>query len=542
MILYIDNEQLIEMFKGALSNLALNREYVDSLNVFPVPDGDTGTNMGLTMTSTVRALEETKPTTLADTAATFARGALNGARGNSGVILSQIFKGMSNVIKDAKVINTKVFAEALMAGAQKAYSTVEVPKEGTILTVVRVMGEYAVKISSRTKDFLDFFKKVIHKGEETLAETPKLLPILAKAGVVDSGGQGLVYIVIGMYNVLAGIPMEAAEAISVPNHTEEKSVAFNDVHDLEDIRFAYCTEFFIINLKKRTTTADLDKLKDKLSAIGDCVLVVGDLDTVKVHVHTNNPDKALGYALQLGELNFPKIENMLEQNRKLLKERNEHPKKNGMLAICSGDGFNAVFKELYADEVLEGGQTMNPSVNDIVAKLKRINAENVFILPNNKNVIMACEQAKELVEQNLFVIPTQNTVQGVSAAMMFMPEGEAPEIAEQMNAAAENVSCIQVTHAVRDTEIDGFTLKNGDIIALEKGIIAKGTDLNEVVKSALNTKDADMMCSINLYYGQDVSDEEASELCAQLTESYPDCDVIVTRGGQAHYFYLIGVE
>lgn len=542
MLLYIDNSQLIEMFKGALTNLALNREYVDSLNVFPVPDGDTGTNMGLTMTSTVRALEEKKPDNLSDTADAFSRGALNGARGNSGVILSQIFKGMSTVIKDAKVINTKVFAEALLSGAQKAYSTVEVPKEGTILTVVRVMGEYATKISSRTKDFLEFFKKVIQKGEEALAETPKLLPVLAKAGVVDSGGQGLVYIIVGMYNVLAGIPMEASEPIVAPQQATEKSVVFNDVHDLEDIHFAYCTEFFIINLKKHVTTADLDKLKDKLSAIGDCVLVVGDLDTVKVHVHTNNPDKALGYALQLGELNLPKIENMLEQNRKLIAERNANPKLNGMLAICSGDGFNAVFKELGADEVLEGGQTMNPSVNDIVAKIKRINAENVFVLPNNKNVIMACDQAKDLVDTKLYVIPTENTVQGVTAAMMYMSEGEADEIAEQMIAAASGVSCLQVTHAVRDTEIDGFTLKNGDIIALEKGIIAKGSDVNSVVKAALATKDKSSVCSINLYYGQDVTDDDAAELCAELTEEYPDSDVIVTRGGQAHYFYLIGVE
>ncbi|MBR1748096.1 MAG: DAK2 domain-containing protein [Clostridia bacterium] len=543
MILYIDNEQLIEMFKGALANLSLNRAYVDSLNVFPVPDGDTGTNMGLTMTSTVRALEEKKPDNLSDTADAFSRGALNGARGNSGVILSQIFKGMSVVIKEAKVINTKVFAEALLSGAQKAYSTVEVPKEGTILTVVRVMCEYAVKISSRTKDFLDFMKKVIRKGEEALAETPKLLPILAKAGVVDSGGQGLIYILVGMYNVLAGIPMESSEPIVPPTQTTEKTVSFfNDVHDLENIRFAYCTEFFIINLKKQVTTADLDKLKDKLSDIGDCVLVVGDLDTVKVHVHTNAPDRALGYALQLGELNLPKIENMLEQNRKLIAERKQNPKKNGMLAICSGDGFFSAFKDLGADEVLEGGQTMNPSVNDIVAKINRINAENVFVLPNNKNVIMACEQAKDLVETNLIVIPTENTVQGISAAMMFAAEGDPEQMAEEMTAAFGAVSCIQVTHAVRDTEIDGFNLHNGDIIALEKGIVAQGSDVNSVVRSALERKDKDEICSISLYYGQDVTDEEAAELCGILSEEYPDSDVIITRGGQAHYYYLIGVE
>ena len=543
MSIYIDNSLLIGMFKGAQQNLALNKEYVDSLNVFPVPDGDTGTNMGLTMTSTVRELDSVSPETIQDTAAAFAKGALKGARGNSGVILSQIFKGMSLVLAEAKAVNTKVFAKALLSGADKAYSAVTVPKEGTILTVIRVIGEYAVKISSRTQEFEEFFKKILKKGEEALADTPKLLPVLAKAGVVDSGGQGLIYILEGMYNVIAGIEMRTVSLFKPLSEEETKTVSFeNDVHDLDNIQFAYCTEFFIINLKKHITVADIDKLRDKLQKIGDCVLVIGDLEMVKVHVHTNSPDKALGYALMLGELNMPKIENMLEQNRALKKIKSKPRKKNGLLAISSGEGFKNLFKDLGADEVLEGGQTMNPSVNDVVELVSKINADNVFVLPNNKNIILACEQAKELVDCNLVVIATVNVPEGISAAMAFNPEGEVEEVGNAMSSAFKNVSCIQVTHAVRDTEIDGFELHNGDIIALEKNIIAKGDDIGDVVKQAIATKDKDSICVITLYYGEDVTDEDAAALSEELTEIYSDSDVICVSGGQAHYYYLIGVE
>ena len=543
MSIYIDNSLLIGMFKGAQQNLALNKEYVDSLNVFPVPDGDTGTNMGLTMTSTVRELDSVSPETIQDTAAAFAKGALKGARGNSGVILSQIFKGMSLVLAEAKAVNTKVFAKALLSGADKAYSAVTVPKEGTILTVIRVIGEYAVKISSRTQEFEEFFKKILKKGEEALADTPKLLPVLAKAGVVDSGGQGLIYILEGMYNVIAGIEMRTVSLFKPLSEEETKTVSFeNDVHDLDNIQFAYCTEFFIINLKKHITFADIDKLRDKLQKIGDCVLVIGDLEMVKVHVHTNSPDKALGYALMLGELNMPKIENMLEQNRALKKIKSKPRKKNGLLAISSGEGFKNLFKDLGADEVLEGGQTMNPSVNDVVELVSKINADNVFVLPNNKNIILACEQAKELVDCNLVVIATVNVPEVISAAMAFNPDDEAENVESAMSSAFKNVSCIQVTHAVRDTEIDGFELHNGDIIALEKNIIAKGSEVNDVVKQAIATKDKDSICVITLYYGEDVTDEDAAALSEELTEIYSDSDVICVSGGQAHYYYLIGVE
>ena len=540
----LDKAQLLEIFKGAKQNLLINKAYVDELNVFPVPDGDTGTNMGLTITATVREAEENESKDIAELVSSMAKGALKGARGNSGVILSQIIKGMSTVFAECKTVNTKAFAKALQAGANKAYEAVTHPKEGTILTVIRVVGSYAVKIAARNTDFLPFFEKVLEKGNKTLEETPKLLPILAKAGVVDSGGQGLMFILQGMYNVLAGIPMvEVKPEASTAPKQEQSAENFEDIHDLENIKYAYCTEFFIINLKKQTTMADIDKLRDRLMKIGDCVLVVGDLDTVKVHVHTNTPDKALGYALQLGELNLPKIENMLEQNRALQKKKKREHKKVGMLAISSGDGFRKLFKDCNADEVLEGGQTMNPSVEDILEKVDEINADNVFVLPNNKNIILACEQAAQnLKDVRLIVIPTTNVSQGISAAIAYSAEGEIEDTEENMKSAMQSVECIQVTHSVRDTEINGFVLKNGDIIALEDDVIAKGEDVNNVVMEALSTKDKDAVCVISLFYGEGVKEKEAEKLQKKVAEEFPDSDVMLYYGGQPHYNYFISVE
>ena len=538
MITVLAANQLLDIFKGAKQNLLLNKSYVDELNVFPVPDGDTGTNMGLTITSTVNEAAEKENDDAATIISAMAKGALKGARGNSGVILSQIIKGMSEVIAEAKSLNTKAFAKALQAGANKAYEAVTHPKEGTILTVIRIVGNYAVKISSRTADYIEFFEKIIEKGNQTLAETPKMLPVLAKAGVVDSGGQGLMFILEGMYNILAGVPMKEIAA------EQTKTQSFDeDVHDLENIQFAYCTEFFIINLKKQTTLADIDKFRDKLMKIGDCVLVIGDLEMVKVHVHTNAPDKALGYALQLGELNLPKIENMFEQNRALQAKKEREHKKVGLLAISCGEGFRKLFKEANADDVLEGGQTMNPSVEDIVEKVKGINADNVFVLPNNKNIILACEQAvKELDGCNLIIIPTTNMSQGFSAAIAYMSDAEPECIEEAMKSAAQSVSCIQITHSVRDTEIDGFTLKTGDIIALEDKVIAKGDDVNEVALEALADKDKDSVCVITVFYGDGVSEEKAEELRDKIADAFPDSDVVLYNGGQPHYSYFISLE
>ncbi len=535
----IDNTQLKEMFRGGYNNLMLNKDYVDQLNVFPVPDGDTGTNMGLTMTATIKEMDLVDGKTVKETAQSLSKGALKGARGNSGVILSQIFRGMSEVLSDVSSINTKIFAKALQAGSNKAYDAVTQPKEGTILTVIRVIGEFAVKSAGRTSDFLDFFVKILQKGEDTLKDTPKMLPVLAKAGVVDSGGQGLMFILTGMYNILAGIEMKPY----VDEVKEAKTVDFAmDEHDLENIQFAYCTEFFVINLKPMTTMADIDRLRDNLSKIGDCVLVVGDLQMVKVHVHTNNPDKALGYALAIGELNLPKIENMLEQNRQLQANKKKERKEVGLLAISSGEGFKNIFLELGADKVLEGGQTMNPSVDDIVKYIEDINANNVFVLPNNKNIILACEQAQKLVECNLVVIATYNAPEGVAAAMAYDMDGDIDSVKNKMVGAAKAISCIQVTHAVRDTELDGFNLHSGDIIALEKKIIAQGNNVDEVVLNSLSQKDKDSVCVITMYYGIDITEEQANALCEKIQAEFPDSDVMVVEGGQPHYYYLISLE
>lgn len=539
----IDNVLLKDIIKGAQKNLEVNKDYVDNLNVFPVPDGDTGTNMSLTMSATVKEVDAESSTNIADIIKSFSRGALKGARGNSGVILSQIFKGMAEVIAQTKIINTKTFAKALSNGAIVAYDAVTQPKEGTILTVIRVIGDYANRIASRNTDFLVFFEKIIKKGNEILAETPDMLPVLKKAGVVDAGGQGLIYILVGMYNILAGIEIIAIEEDTSEASSEKQLYFEADIHNLDEIKYGYCTEFFIINMKKSSTTSDIDKLRDKLSGIGDCVIVVGDLQLVKVHVHTNNPDKALGYALAIGELDKPKVENMFEQNRNLIKARAKQIKKaQGMVSISSGEGFKILFTELGVDAVLEGGQTMNPSVSDIVDIVNSVAADTVFVFPNNKNIVLACEQAKELTKNNLVVIATTNIPMGVTAAMSFDSDSSIEENIRVMQTAASSIKSLQITHAVRDTEMDGFDLHNGDIIGIDKVIIAQGKDPNEVAIKIIEDALNDELFTITLYYGKDIEEQKALELQDTLMAKYPDRDVMTVYGGQPHYFYFLSLE
>lgn len=544
MITQIDSNLLREIIKGAQKNLEINKAYVDSLNVFPVPDGDTGTNMSLTMSAIIKELEQEESAEISDIIKAFSKGALKGARGNSGVILSQIYKGMAEVIADANVVNTKTFAKALANGSNIAYDAVNQPQEGTMLTVIRLMGDYANRIASRNTDFIEFFEKIIARANQILDETPEMLPVLKKAGVVDAGGQGLVFIFTGMYNILADIEMIAVEAVDEEIGEAPKQVLFEtDVHDLENIQYGYCTEFFIINLKKSATTADIDKLRDKLYGLGDCVIVVGDLQLVKVHIHTNNPDKALAYALSLGELDKPKIENMFEQNRQLVKAKKKQKKKSqGMVSISTGDGFKALFEELGVDAVLEGGQTMNPSVADIIDIVDSVAADTVFVLPNNKNIILACEQAKELTNNNLVVIATKNIAMGIAAAMAFDMDMPVEDNTREMQKAACSIKCLQVTHAVRDTEVNGFNLHNGDIIGIDKEIVAQGTDVNEVACQIISRAITDDYSTITLFYGKDNDEKTASLLQEQLMLKYPDKDVIALSGGQPHYFYLISLE
>ncbi len=526
-----------------------NRSKVDALNVFPVPDGDTGTNMSLTMQSAVKELSSTSSSNFADVCDCVSKGALRGARGNSGVILSQIFRGICSVLRAAKPeVDTKTFAKAMDAGTKVAYNAVAQPKEGTILTVVRMMSDFAVKNAGKFKDFETFLPAVIEEGDRALALTPTLLPVLKKAGVVDSGGVGLMTIMRGFLAAVMG------EEVVSEIQTEAAGPSADDVFgdnseilnmDLGEIQFAYCTEFFIINLKKSTTLADIDKLREKLLGIGDSVICIGDLELVKVHVHTNAPGVALTYALQLGELDRPKIENMLEQNRALRAKREAEKKDQGMLAICTGEGIAEIFKEgLFVDRVIEGGQTMNPSASDIATAVQKINADNVFVFPNNKNIILAAEQAKALVEnRKIHVIPTKNIPQGFAAALAFEPELSAEENKTNMIHALDNVRAGQVTHAVRTTNVNGFKIKEGDIIGLDdKKILSKSDNIDDAVMTLLDKLKDESHELITLYYGQDVSEDEARLLKDKVQEAFPDCEVDYHFGGQPVYYYLLSLE
>lgn len=546
----INSTEFRKMVVSGARMLEINRAKVDSLNVFPVPDGDTGTNMSLTLQSAVKEMNGCSSNRFQEICDAVSKGALKGARGNSGVISSQIFRGICSVLKDTKeTFDTKNFAKALEEGTKVAYSAVSIPKEGTILTVVRLMSESASKLASRHKDFVEFFNALIAVGDEALAQTPELLPVLKKAGVVDSGGVGLMMIMRGF---LAAISGEDIGTDSIPTEAQtskNEDTVFGDNSDiinldLGDIEFAYCTEFFIIHLKQMTTLADIDKLKEKLMSIGDSVICIGDLELVKVHVHTNTPGVALTYALELGELDRLKIENMLEENRELKAKLEAEKKEMGMLAICAGSGLEELFKDLLCDRVIEGGQTMNPSAQDIADAVQKINASNVFVFPNNSNVILAAEQAKALVTgRTIHVIPTKNVPQGFAAALQFNPEASVPENKTNMTHSIDNVASGQVTYAVRNTTMNGFKLKEGDIIGLDnKRILAKGENVDETTLKLIKALKNDEHEVITLYYGKDVTEEEAEALVAKVQEEYPDCDVDFHFGGQPVYYYMVSLE
>ena len=539
----INGATFSKMVISASKLLDVNREQIDTLNVFPVPDGDTGTNMSLTMQSAIKELRACKSNSLPDLADAVSKGALKGARGNSGVITSQIFRGICSVLKDYTEADTRAFAKGLKAATDIANGEVSKPKEGTILTVCRMVSEHAQAICGKNKDMESFLTEIINKAEEAVKLTPTLLPVLKKAGVVDSGGMGLLTIYRGMYKGLIGEEIEGAAA-DLPEVKADSSMEHADILNLGTIEFGYCTEFFVINLKKKTTLADIDRLKEYLMTIGDCVLVIGDLEFIKVHVHTNNPDKALSKALQLGEIDKIKIENMLEENRELIRKYEAEKKEMGMLSICSGTGLADIFKDLNCDRVIEGGQTMNPSAQDIADAIIKINAENVFVFPNNKNIILAAEQSKSLVEgKKINVVPTKSIPQGISAALAFNPEVSADENLINMLHAIDNVTSGQVTYAVRTTKVDGFSLNKGDIIGLDnKKILAHGKDIATVTAKLIDKLRDQSHSLINLYYGSDVTEEEASALQAKIQETYPDLDVELFFGGQAIYYYIVSLE
>lgn len=545
----INGAMLRKMILNGAKLLDSNKQHVDSLNVFPVPDGDTGTNMSLTFVSAAKEITSCPNNNIDQLCECIARGALRGARGNSGVISSQILKGMCNELcKCTDGISVKEFAQALVSGSEVAYKAVTKPQEGTILTVVRCMSEQGQKLAKRVQDFNEFFKAVLKVGEETLKKTPEMLPVLKKAGVVDAGGRGLLIVFQGFYDSLTGkedVNLEFDD--SIKKISEGKTNNYEQFHvnlnDLSDIEFAYCTEFFVINLKEGVSDGDVDLFRSKLMKIGDCVLVIGDAEMVKVHVHTNNPGTALSYALELGELDKIKIENMLEQNRALARYEQEDLKQFGMVSVCSGNGIADIFRELTVDEIVEGGQTMNPSAEDIANACDRVYAENVFVFPNNKNIILAAQQAKDISKRNVIVIPTVNIPQGFSAILGFNPSDDLETNTANMNESFQSVKVGSVTFAVRDTSTDDFDIKENDIIGLsDKSILCVGDNVSTVVEQLVDKLYTDEVCTITLYYGYGTKEEDANDLVSKLAEKYPDCDVDVHDGGQALYYYIVSLD
>ena len=538
----INGAMLKSMILTAAKLLEVNRVAIDALNVFPVPDGDTGTNMSLTFQSAIKELVNCHSNKVSDIAEAVSKGALRGARGNSGVILSQVLRGFCNTLKKSEEIDTKLFSQALISGAEVAYGAVSKPKEGTMLTVARMVAEHAQNVRGKHKDFETFLPELISAGNSAVELTPSLLPVLKKAGVVDAGGKGLMCLYEGMYKAIIG--ESVSEEVVMPESGDAESVMDHaDIMNLGNIEFAYCTEFFIINLNKKTTLADIERLRETLMSIGDSVIVIGDLEFVKVHVHTNQPGKALSEALELGELDRLKIENMLEQNRALMKKYEAEKKEMGMMSISAGDGITGIFKDLMVDAVIEGGQSMNPSADDIANAVQRINADNVFVFPNNKNIILAAEQAKSLVKnKTIHVIPTKNIPQGFAAALAFNPEIPVDENKANMIHALDSVTVGQVTYSVRNTKLYGFDLKVGDIMGLDsKKILAKGDDIHTVTLNLIEKlRNGEEI--ITLYYGQDVKEEDAVKLQEAIMEKYPECDVDIHYGGQPIYYYYIALE
>ena len=528
----IDGLLLKEMIIAGANLLEQNREAIDALNVFPVPDGDTGTNMSLTMKSTVKEIAAQDVASASKLASLAARGALKGARGNSGVILSQILRGFSRGIEGCDTIDAEAFARGLRSGADTAYKAVMKPKEGTILTVIRVIAEDAQRyVAKKPRTVAEVLDKMIRSGEAILEKTPDMLPALKQAGVVDSGGQGLLTVFKGWRAAYNGEKIEETAA-GVGNAA---TFEFEDDHDaLEELTFKYCTEFVIQDMNEGVTEDDINKFRTRLGRIGDCVVCVGDFEFVKVHVHTNDPGKAIQWACAMGDLVNLKIDNMAEE-----------PKKEyGLVAVSLGEGFSSIFTDLGVDHIVEGGQTMNPSIEDILDAIHGVGAKNVIVLPNNSNVILAASQAAELADDvNVLVLPTKNVAMGIGAVIAFNPEASLEENREEMTAAAEQVKTGQITFAVRDTVFEDKEIKEGDIIGIHNGRIETvGQNVHDIAVDLVGHVVEEGDSLITIYYGQDTSEEDAQALGAEVAELFGDLDVEVQYGGQPLYYYLISAE
>ena len=533
--------------------LEKNREQVDALNVFPVPDGDTGTNMTLTMQSAIREINSKEFLRADDAANALSKGALKGARGNSGVITSQLLRGFAKALKGVEKITPIQFAEALCKGSEIAYKAVMKPKEGTILTVARVVAEDALNQAKQAPDDYDALINVMLKsGEAILKKTPDMLPALKQAGVVDSGGRGLMFIYQGYAAVLRGDDISTYETGS----EDTEAGQMDDWHDLSrDLTHTYCVNFDLTAFREDCDEHDLDSFRRRLNRIGDCVQVQGDLSGAQVHVHTDNPGLTLEYGIELGELVNVKIDNLAEMKRSLEKNNSSEqddesvtseavPEKEfGMVAVSLGEGFTTFFQDLNVDQIVEGGQTMNPSVDDILHALNRVPAEHIFVLPNNGNVIFAANQAAKMSSRDVRVLPTKNVAMGIAAAIAFQGELSADENFEKMNEAAEHVKTATVTYAIRVSEYNGFEIKEGNIIGLHNGQIEfSGASVEEVALETMKQVVTDEDELITVYYGADVKEEEAAALTEKLAETYENCDVEYHNGGQPLYYYLISVE
>lgn len=543
----IDGQLLKEMLLNAAYELENQKAYVNSLNVFPVPDGDTGTNMSATIMAAANEINNVKNVTVQSIADAAAMGSLMGARGNSGVILSQLLRGISKLLKNKKDISTKDFAVALKEGVNTAYRAVMKPTEGTILTVARESADKAIEISGNEEDFLIFMKRVYDYSVITLNRTPDMLPVLKQAGVVDAGGKGLVLIYQGMLKRLQG---EIITLGADNKSFEEFENVSQSIIDVSAIEFGYCTEFFI-----KTKGANPDDFKQKIIDLGDSIVVVGTDELIKVHIHTNNPGTVLDEAIKLGDLSKIKIDNMREQHRNIVQETSvdndeadiqksdEELKDYGIVTVAMGDGINNIFKDLGVDVVIEGGQTMNPSTHDILEAINKINAKNVFVLPNNKNIIMAAEQAKEISKKNVIVIGTKSIPQGITAVITFSPDMSPEENEEQMNTAIDKVKTGQVTFAVRNTVFNDVEIKEGNILGIYNGkLIKAGEDVNDVTKQLIDSMIDENSELITVFYGNDLNEEETSDIQSYVSEKYPQCDVSFNYGGQPLYYYIVSVE
>jgi len=549
----IDAKMLSKMFLAGAKNLEIKKEWINELNVFPVPDGDTGTNMTMTIMAAAKEVASMDDPDMASLCKAISSGSLRGARGNSGVILSQLLRGLTKVIKEYDEITLPVFAAAFEKAVETAYKAVIKPKEGTILTVAKGASDKAKELTEAGCDDLStFFDEIIKYADYVLSQTPEMLPVLKQAGVVDSGGQGLLEVMRGAYDAFLGKEIDfTVETPTVSVNTSAMDDGFTD----EDIKFGYCTEFIILLNRQFNIKHEMD-FKAYLESIGDSIVVVADDDIVKVHVHTNDPGMAIQKALKYGQLSNMKIDNMrLEHQEKVIKMNEKatevsapsttEPRKDvGFVTVAAGDGISEIFKSLGVDYVISGGQTMNPSTDDIVSAISLVNADTVFVLPNNKNIILAANQAQYLVEdKKVIVIPTKTIAQGITAVINYVPDMEASENEAIMCEEITRVKTGEVTYAVRDTQIDDKEIKQGDYMGIgDAGILAVGPQMNDVIFSMVDEMMDDESELISIYYGEEITEEAAQEICDTISEKYDSCDVELQYGGQPIYYYIISVE